>query len=851
QLTFRNILAMESGLEQSREMDAQDAKRGLSQFEVVMERGVSHEPFEKYIYNNAGYRLLFTAMERASGKSIPELTHEELFGPLSMDGAYWVDLVADGKHKGYQSIRMRPVDLLKVGQVMLDGGMWQGERYLSQSFINELAKAPAPKANPSYGLFWHLNSGDFFLSFYESDRIDGQLMPGTPDDAITNFGSRGQLITAIPSLGLTWVRTGPDIPTSLWQKDSYVARLSAAIVSSVTEKSASAENVEWLSYGGNEQGHKYSSLDQINRDNVSKLEVAWTHNHGDMVRGGHRMIGYETTPLAFEKKLYFTTPFGRVIAVDAETGKELWAFSPEYDVDKALFGWALNRGVSLRQDGDSAHLFVAPIDGRIYCVDARTGKAVKSFGENGVVDAFGSLKWDHMGLRGAYSYTMPPTLYENLVIVGSQIGDTPKITRPPGAILAFDAITGDLVWSFYTIPKEGTPEAKSWLEGSRELAGSANVWTKMSVDEERGLLYAPTSTPNSDFYGGHRPGDNLYAESLLCLDINTGKLKWHFQTVHHGIWDYDINSQPTLVDLTINGIEVPVVAQLSKTGFCYVFNRVTGMPIWPIEERAVPRSDTPGEWTSATQPFPTKPPALSQQGYSEADLAKLTPEHHARALEAFKRYRHGPLFTPPSREGTLTSPGYQGGSSWGGGAFDPNSGYLITNINNMAVVLGMREGGDDTEPRFMPRSNRFMDPETGVPFTKPPWGKLVAIDLSKGEIAWDVPLGFDPDVAKLGLDPKGTGAFNRGGPIVTAGGLVFMGGTEDGYFRAFDSSNGDLLFEHKLPFFAPTVPITYSVKGKQYVVISAGGHSRMHTEFDENTDAGIGDALIAFTLPEH
>ena len=263
-----------------------------------------------------------------------------------------------------------------------------------------------------------------------------------------------------------------------------------------------------------------------------------------------------------------------------------------------------------------------------------------------------------------------------------------------------------------------------------------------------------------------------------------------------------------------------------------------------------PSSDVPGEWTSPTQPFPTKPPPLAQQGYALSDLANLTPEHRKRAKKAFKKYRHGPLFTPPSLEGTLTAPGYQGGPSWGGGAFDPGTGYLITNVNNMAVVLGSRPAPPESPISYLPYSNRFMDTETGVPFTKPPWGTLVAIDLAKGEIAWNVPLGFDPDVKKLGLDPKGTGAFNRGGPIVTAGGVVFMGGTEDGYFRAFDAADGTLLFEYKLPFFSPAVPMTYAANGKQYVVIASGGHSRMHTEFDIKTHAALGDALVAFALLE-
>ncbi|MFP6597010.1 MAG: PQQ-binding-like beta-propeller repeat protein, partial [Candidatus Hydrogenedentota bacterium] len=510
----------------------------------------------------------------------------------------------------------------------------------------------------------------------------------------------------------------------------------------------------------------------------------------------------------------------------------------------------VNRGVALRRFGGEAHLFVTPIDGRLYCIDARTGKTVEDFGEKGVVDSFGALEWAHLGLRSSYSYTMPPTLFEDLVIVGSQISDTPAISRPPGAILAFNANTGDLVWSFYTIPKPDAAGSETWEQNSLELAGSANVWTKMSIDPERGLLYAPTSTPNSDFYGGHRPGDNLYAETLLCLDARTGQKRWHFQTVHHGIWDYDINSQPTLVDIEIDGKMVPIVAQLSKTGFCYMFNRETGEPIWPIEELPVPKSDVPGEQAAPTQPFPTKPPPLNMQGYSEDSLANLTPEHHARALAAYKKYRDGPLFTPPSVEGTLTSPGYIGGPTWGGGAFDPNTGYLITNVNNMAVVLASRKP-DPARSRlnYVSASNRFIDEETGVPFTKPPWGKLVAIDLAKGSIAWDVPLGFDPDVRKLGLDPKGTGAFNRGGPVVTAGGVVFIGATEDGYFRAFDARDGSLLFEYELPFFAATVPMTYKIDGKQYVVIAAGGHSRMHTRFDSRANAGLGDALVAFALP--
>ncbi len=850
QLTFRNIMAMASGLEQSRAMDAKDTENALGQLDAVLRRTVNHEPMEWYHYNNAAYRLLFTALERASKLSTPELTKKELFAPLGMNGAHWMRLVQDDENKGFQSIRMRPVDLAKVGQIMLNRGEWNGERYLPAEYISELTTAPAPNENPSYGLFWHLNRGDFFRSYYESDRVEGNLLPGTPRDAIANFGSRGQIVVAIPSLDLVWVRTGQEVPSSIWERDGFVSKLSAAIVASIAATQAKAGQGDWLAYGANEHGHKYSALAQINRDNVADLTVAWTHHHGDMERAGSKMIAYETTPLARDGVLYFTTPFGRVHAIDGATGRDLWQFTPEYDVKQALWGWALNRGVALWQEEEDTRLFVTPIDGRLYCVDAETGDAVTSFGENGVVDVFGSLDWDHLGPRGAYSYTMPPTVFEDLIIVGSQIADSPSITRPPGAVLAFNAKTGALAWSFYTIPADDTAAAETWLDGSLDLAGSANVWTKMSIDEERGLLYAPTSTPNSDFYGGHRPGDNLYAETLLCLDARTGVLQWHFQTVRHGIWDYDINSQPTLVDIEIDGEMVPIVAQLSKTGFCYVFNRVTGEPIWPIEDRAVPNSDVPGEWTSPTQPFPTKPPALAQQGYAIDDLANLEPAHRKRAEAAFKKYRHGPLFTPPSLEGTLTAPGYQGGSSWGGGAFDPETGYLVTNVNNMAVVLGSKKAPPESELDYLPFSNRFMDSQTGVPFTKPPWGKLVAIDLTRGEIAWDVPLGFDPDVEKLGCDPIGTGSFNRGGPIVTAGGLVFMGGTEDGYFRAFDSADGTLLFEYKLPFFSPAVPMTYTANGTQYVAIASGGHSRMHTEFDAKTHAALGDALVAFALSD-
>lgn len=849
-LTFRNIMAMESGLAQSRDLDRQDREAELSQLDAVLRRSVTHEPYTNYHYNNAAYRLLFTALERASGKSMPEFTREELFEPLGMQGAYWMRLVSGGEPLGYQSIRMRPLDLAKVGQVMIDGGLWHEKSYLPEHYVDEVSTAPAPEVNPSYGLFWHLNRGDFYLTYYESERVDSPLLPGTPPDAVANYGSRGQIVVAIPSLDLVWVRTGPSIPSTIWERDGFVAKLSAAIVAAVTGGAQPGGRADWLAYGGNEQGHKFSPLTQINRDNVSNLEVAWTHHHGDMERSGYRMIGYETTPIAWDGRLYFTTPFGRVHCVDGATGRGVWAFTPEYDIDEALKGWAVNRGVALWRGEDDTRVFVMPIDGRVYCIDARSGKAVETFGDNGVVDVFGALEWEHLGSRSAFSYTMPPTIFEDLVFVGSQVADTPRITRPPGAILAFNAVTGDLVWSFYTIPKPGTNAAKTWLNGSLDLAGSANVWSKMSVDEDRGLLYAPTSTPNSDFYGGHRPGDNLYAESLLCLDARTGDLQWHFQTVHHGIWDYDVNSQPTLVDIEIDGRVVPIVAQLSKTGFCYVFNRVTGQPVWPIEERPVPQTDVPGEWTSPTQPFPTKPPPLTQQGYSEDDLANLSPEHRQRAEAAFRQYHHGPMFTPPSREGTLVAPGYQGGSSWGGGAYDFETGYLITNVNNMPVVLGNRPAKRESPLSFVPFSNRFMDPETGVPFTKPPWGKLVAIDLSQGTIAWETPLGVDPDVKKLGLAPEGTGAFNRGGPIVTAGGLVFIGATEDGFFRAFDSKTGKLLYEHQLPFFAPTVPMTYMVDGRQYVVISSGGHSRMHTEFDDRTHADLGDALIAFTLPK-
>ncbi len=616
-------------------------------------------------------------------------------------------------------------------------------------------------------------------------------------------------------------------------------------------------------YGGDLGGMKYSALTQINRGNVHQLELAWTWKTGEepipedrwptdehVVRPG----AFEATPLMIGDTLYLSTPYSRVVALDVNTGAELWSYDPRaYEWGPTVFR---HRGVATWTDGTERRIFINS-RWRLIALDARTGAPIPTFGQGGEIDLTKDLIWEVFS-RLHYWQSSPPVVYQDLVIVGSGVPDSWVYKRnSPGDVQAFDVRTGERVWSFHTIPQEGEFGNETWEDGSWSYTGSTNVWAPFTVDDERGLVYLPVSTPNSDFYGGQRKGDNLFAESIVCLDANTGERVWHFQTVHHGLWDYDLSAPPNLVTIHVDGRTIDAVVALGKTGFAYVFDRVTGEPVWPIEERPVPQSDMPGERTSPTQPFPTKPPPFSKQGFSRDDLIDFTPELRAMALEVIKEYRLGPIFTPPSLEGTVIM-GEAGGANWGGAAFDPESGVLYVRAENRARLIKLvkrvpevgywRNGhGLATVPNPPPPEGE--DPPYWIPIDKPPYTVLTAIDLNAGEHVWQVTLGDSPAIRNhpllrgLALPPLGItkrpphGVF--AGPLATGGGLVFISG---GGFKlyAIDKANGETLWAGDLAGargFAN--PMTYRTRsGRQFVVIA--------TSKEDYADS----QLMAFALPQ-
>lgn len=591
---------------------------------------------------------------------------------------------------------------------------------------------------------------------------------------------------------------------------------------------------EWPFYGGDQGGRKYSALTQINRNTVNRLRLAWQWTTGEQPyeEFGTFPGAFQATPLMIDGVLYFSTPYNRVVALDAASGRELWAFDPEAyrDGQPASGQGFIHRGVAAWRDRGALRIFINSRY-RLISLDAKTGTPVKSFGRSGEVDLSEGLLWPID--KKHYSNTSPPVVYEDLVIVGSGVGDRLMYRNdPPGDVRAFDARSGKRVWTFHTIPQPGELGNDTWEEESWKFTGHTNVWAPMTLDEARGLVYLPVSTPSNDYYGGRRLGANLFAESLVCLDARTGKRKWHYQLVHHGLWDYDPPAPPNLVTIRVAGKRIDAVVQLTKQGFAFVFDRVTGVPVWPIEERPVPQSDIPGERSWPTQPFPTAPPPFTEQGTSLDDAFDLTPELKAAAQAEMKRYRLGPLYTPPSFEGTLTRPGVWGGANWGGGAFDPETGVLYLKTVGLSQVFRI-EKRDPDAPTNRPGEvdaeyvNRgapafFMD---GLPLLKPPYAHLVAIDLNRGTILWREPFGDYPSVRqqleRLGVKPpERLGAQGPAGLIVTKGGLLFVGGG-DRAFHAVDKATGRELWS--TPTLETTgTPMTYDIGGRQLVVVATG-----------------------------
>lgn len=602
---------------------------------------------------------------------------------------------------------------------------------------------------------------------------------------------------------------------------------------------AESQHHTWAVYGGDAGQTRYSALDQINRYNVGRLEVAWTLDTGD------EGPTIECNPIIVDRTMYLTSPALKVIALDAATGEERWRFDPFHKYDGPHYWRYVSRGLTYWSDSRDERIFAAagPF---LHALNPQTGEPDATFGERGKIDLREGLGRDPDEIQ--VIVTSPGAVYEDLIIIGANVSESPGAA--PGHIRAFDVRTGALIWIFRTIPQPDTFGHDTWEGDSWQTAGGVNAWAGFTVDPEKGIVFAPTGSATYDFYGGNRRGRNLFANSVLALDASTGRRIWHFQTVRHDVWDYDLPAPPALVEVEHDGRRIEAVAQVTKTGFVFLLDRQTGEPVFPIEERPVPPSDVPGEEAWRTQPIPTKPPPFARQGIGVEDLTDLSPGANAYARDRFVRLRSDGLFTPGSAEGTLMLPGFLGGGNWSGAAVDPATAVLYVSANNFPSILTLKEAPDSLRsrpvaPAYMAQGYPHFVDDEGYPAIKPPWGTLTAIDLNEGEIVWQVPLGTYPELAERGHPPTGT--LNLGGAIVTAGGLVFIGSTMDRKFRAFDTSTGEVLWEAELPTGGMALPATYEVDGKQYVVIAAGGGTGMRGARPVETPPG--SSYVAFSLP--
>jgi quinoprotein glucose dehydrogenase len=600
---------------------------------------------------------------------------------------------------------------------------------------------------------------------------------------------------------------------------------------------------EWPVVGGDVYGTRYSVLDEINRGNVGDLQEAWRYRAGEEPR-------LEGTPIMLDGTLFFATPFGRVIALDPATGEERWRFDRQIDRKEGFGAWA-NRGVTAWADPAAdertpcaRRIFVAAVDARLAALDAGDGQPCSEFGQNGIVDLREGLRAAPFK-TAAYAVTSPPVVLGDLVVTGSAVADNSRLAPASGEVRAFDARTGELRWSWDPIPQNpDDPAYTSWEEGSAHRTGAANVWTTMVVDPVRGLIFAPTSSPAPDHFGGRRRGDNRYANSIVALRAETGEVAWSFQTVHHDLWDYDNPSPPALVEVDRAGAQIPAVLLATKTGQLFVLDIETGEPLFDVEERPVPASDLPGEAASPTQPFTAQIAPLSLHSFASQDVWGITPEDRDACREMVAGLRNEGIFTPPSLKGTVVIPSSWGGAHWGGLAFDPERQLAVLPVNRVAEMVQLipaegfdlaraeaesdrlRLGYDYTVMLGTPYAmrRRLLLAPSGIPCTPPPFGELVAVDLKSGRIAWRSPLGVPkPSSTSQARLAPGSGSRNFGGPIVTAGGLVFIAATLDHAFRAFDVETGVELWQTELPAWGRATPMTYEADGRQYVVIAAGG----------------------------
>ena len=617
--------------------------------------------------------------------------------------------------------------------------------------------------------------------------------------------------------------------------------------------------------GAAEDGSQFTTATQITPDNVSQLQRTWTFKTGDLSDGFTHYKGhsFQAVPVYWQGKLYISTSSNLVFAIDAASGKEIWRFDPEILKD---VGYSENasRGVSLWH-GDSDvcpdRVFHGTLNGELFALNAETGEKCNGFGIDGRVDLGEGIRNRR---PGDYSVTSPVAVLDDRIIVGSAVGDNGAVELEQGIVRALDPVSGDLLWQWDPIPRSGDDSAsETWQAGSNLSTGAANAWAPLSVDPERALVFIPTSSPSPDFYGGKRLGQNLYANSLVAINTDTGEVAWFQQLVHHDLWDYDIPSEPTLTTITRNDESIPVVISTTKTGMMFVFHRETGEPVFPVEERPVPGSDAEGEQSHPTQPFSAislsrTSPITQDDAFGILWFDKLDCE------EQIGKYRSEGIFTPPSEQGTIISPGWAGGTNWGGVAVDTNRQIAVVNLMSLVGVVRLlpRENYESiVRDRSMPdwqltamrgtpygMARRFILSDIGIPCVKPPWGELAAIDLTTGTTLWRQPFGTIQDLAPFPLPAfvanwfSDWGAPTIGGPLMTASGLIFIGASADYNFRAYDSTTGKELWKHRLPTIAASIPMSFEQDGKQYIAVAVGGHSGFGSR--------RGDELMVFSLPD-